>query len=232
LAGAVETDLTIRLWHLASGREVAQLRGQGDESHALAFSPDSRLLAAGTGDYTQSKDRSVRLWELASGREVRRFDWHRAGVTGVAFLQGGRRLVSCSADATAIIWDIAPTVRASVDAAPTALDLDQCWADMGGDDAVEAHRAIWDLATAPERVVPFLADRLKSVATNDPDKDTSLGPLAHGDTLRRLRAIAVLETIGTPAARSVLERLASGFEGARETRDARASLRRLGARSF
>jgi hypothetical protein len=80
--------------------------------------------------------------------------------------------------------------------------------------------------------VPILADRLKPVATNDPDKDTSLGPLAHGDTLRRLRAIAVLEKIGTPSALRVLERLAWGFEGARETRDARASLRRLGARSF
>jgi hypothetical protein len=46
--------------------------------------------------------------------------------------------------------------------------------------------------------------------------------------LRRLRAIAVLDKINTPAARRVLQRLATGLEGARETRDARAALRRAG----
>jgi hypothetical protein len=54
-----------------------------------------------------------------------------------------------------------------------------------------------------------------------------VGPIAKGETLRRLRGVAVLEKIGTPAARRVLERLASGFERARETTDAKASLLRL-----
>jgi WD40 repeat protein len=203
---------------------VVRLVGHQDLSYALAFSPDSRLLASGAGDYTRSTDRSVRVWELATGREIRRFDWHRAGITSVAFLPDGRRLASSSADATAIIWDIATTSRAP---APSPLDLDRLWSDLGGDDASSAYRAIWTMTAASDRVLPFLAGRLKAIEVDDPNKDTTLGPIATGETLRRLRAIAVLEKIGKPEARKVLERLASGLEGARETRDARATLRRL-----
>ena len=93
-----------------------------------------------------------------------------------------------------------------------------------------ACRTIWVLAAEPERVVTFLADRLKPINPDDPARDTSLGPIAAGETLRGLRAIAVLEKIATPQARVLLERLASGLEGARETRDARAALRRRGSR--
>jgi hypothetical protein len=94
-------------------------------------------------------------------------------------------------------------------------------------DPARAYRAIWDLAADPDRSVPFLSERLKPIRDDDPDKDTSLGPIASGKTLRRLRAIAVLEKIGTPEARRLLEQMATGLDGARETRDAKAALRRL-----
>ena len=82
------------------------------------------------------------------------------------------------------------------------------------------------MSATPDQVVPFLAERLHPIRPDDPEKDTSLGPIATGETLRRLRAIAVLEKINNPASRRLLERLATGLEGARETRDARAALRR------
>ena len=106
-------------------------------------------------------------------------------------------------------------------------EIEILWADLADADAARAYRAIWALLMAPDRVVPFLAERLKPIAMDDPDKDTSLGPIATDETLRRLRAIAVLEKIGTAEARSLLERLATGLEGARETRDAKAALRRF-----
>jgi hypothetical protein len=54
--------------------------------------------------------------------------------------------------------------------------------------------------------------------------DRALGP---GEELRRVRAVEVLELIGTPEARRLLEELAGGEPAARLTREASSSLRRL-----
>ncbi len=235
--GRGPNDYSIRLWEVASGREVARLGGDGDghlggptgPTTALAFSHNGRWLASG-GAIARGAERDgdliLRFWDLASLVPRYRFHGHRGTITKLAFTRDDRRLVSASFDATALIWDttrLASTPRAA-SAAP--LDLEPSWADLGGDDAARAYRTIWAMAADPDRVAPFLADQLRPVAPDDPDKDTSVGPTARGETLRRLRAIAVLEKLGTPAARRVLERLATGFEDARETREARAALLR------
>ena len=51
-------------------------------------------------------------------------------------------------------------------------------------------------------------------------------PLA-GDTLRGLRAIGILESLGTPDAQRVLEAVAKGNPGALLTQDAKSALERL-----
>jgi hypothetical protein len=60
----------------------------------------------------------------------------------------------------------------------------------------------------------------------------ALGPTAPlaSDDLRDARAVQVLEAVGTTEARKLLDRLASGEEHARLTREAKAALGRLGAR--
>jgi hypothetical protein len=51
------------------------------------------------------------------------------------------------------------------------------------------------------------------------------------EQLREVRAVEVLEQIGTPSAQTVLSALAEGTAGARLTREAKASLERLAKRS-
>src|SRR5205823_835665 len=53
-------DNTIRLWDVATGQEVAELRGHAAYVHAVAFSPDGTRLVSGSGDFT------VRLWDAVA----------------------------------------------------------------------------------------------------------------------------------------------------------------------
>ena len=195
---------SVRLWHLATGREIkqsmgheAKVGGAPAEYVTVAFSSDGRLLVSGSGGDFYGNDPSVRVWEVASGHEVRRFNGHRAGVYAVAFFADGHRIASASADATAMVWDLSASDQAARSHPPRSMNADQLWTELATD-ANRAYRAIWTLVASPELAVPLLSDRLKPIQSDDPDKDTSIGPIATGETLRRLRAIAVLEKIGTP----------------------------------
>jgi WD40 repeat protein len=98
------TQGEIRLWEVASGREVRSLSGHTSWVNSVAFSPDGRLLASG------SHDKTIKLWEVASGREVRSLTGHTDEVTSVAFSPDGRLLASGSRDETIKLWDISDLV--------------------------------------------------------------------------------------------------------------------------
>jgi WD40 repeat protein len=92
---------TIRLWDLASGRELSPLRGHAGSIHALAFSPDgSRLASAGA-------DRLVRLLDPAAARILATFEGHSGPVFAVAFSPDGSQLASAGTDPAIRIWDAA-----------------------------------------------------------------------------------------------------------------------------
>jgi WD40 repeat protein/mono/diheme cytochrome c family protein len=94
-------DNSVRLWDVATGRELRCFEGHTGEVLSVAFSPDGRRAVSG------SYDRTMRLWDVASGRELRRFEGHTERVSGVAFSSDGRRALSGSWDQTLGLWDVA-----------------------------------------------------------------------------------------------------------------------------
>ncbi len=93
-------DATVRLWEVATGREVRPLEGHSGDVLAVAFSPDGKRALSG------GMDRTVRLWDLTSGRELRRLEGHTERVSSVAFSPDGKRALSGSWDQTMSLWDL------------------------------------------------------------------------------------------------------------------------------
>jgi WD40 repeat protein len=265
---------------VATGKIARRI--ESDRPGMLAFSTDGRLLAIG------GYDRPVRLLEVATGKEAFRLPRSegRAGarayapVYSVAFLPSGRALATGLMDGTVPVWDMAPEAATARELG--SKDLDSLWADLAGDDARKAYRALHTLAASPAQSIPYLRDHLQPSAAVEPKRQRELfadlgseafsvreaaakelaelgervepalrqelegKPSAEvrrrieallaaprgapsGGTLQALRAIWVLEQIGTPEARQVLRTLAGGA-AARETREAAEALKRLARR--
>jgi WD40 repeat protein len=225
--GEAVIEPAIRVWELASGKQVAKLLGHTGTSACLAFSPDSRMIASVSGGIWNRNDRGARVWDIATGRQLRRFNNYPGGAIRVAYLPDGRSIVSASEDGTALVWDVSDLADRNVPEPADTKTLEALWSDLASDDASRAYGASCSLST--EGAVPFLRARLRPAASAPARTDASGGPISNPEVLRVLRAIAALERIGTPAAREMLKKLAGGDPAAPTTQDAAAALLRLAA---
>jgi WD40 repeat protein len=92
------SDCAVRLWDVATGRQLRQLRGHTTFVNCVAFSPDGRLALSGSGDI-YNRDNTVRLWDVDSGKELRRFQGHVDAVRSVAFSPDGSQALTASGSA-------------------------------------------------------------------------------------------------------------------------------------
>jgi WD40 repeat protein len=91
-------DNTIRLWHIATGKEFDPLVGDHQALHAVAFSPDGSALA------TTGLDQHVRVWDTVGGGErINALPQEYEG-RSVAFSPIGKLLAS-SAWGIVKLWD-------------------------------------------------------------------------------------------------------------------------------
>jgi eukaryotic-like serine/threonine-protein kinase len=95
------SDGTLRLWELSTGRQLRTFRGHSGWAICVAFSPDGRTALSGSADHT------LKLWDVESGNLVRTFTGHTGDVWSVAISADGRTAVSGSADHTMKLWDVA-----------------------------------------------------------------------------------------------------------------------------
>jgi WD40 repeat protein len=199
------------LYDMATGELVHQLHVPGkcdirpnSPSPSFAYSPDGRALAVADSDGT------IHLVELASGKFRRHLaGGHQSGICALLFSADGQRLISGSADMTALVWDIAR--RLNADGKPlSAADLDACWKNLAGDDAETADRAIRRLAASPIESLPYLAKKLQPAVPADARRVAELiRDLDDDRFVVRERASRELEKLGEMATAMCRKALAS-----------------------
>jgi len=107
ILASVSDDNTIKLWDVASRRELRTLRRGGQASGAggslapVAFSPDGKMVVSTYSDGT------VKLWDVANGRELKVMKGLEFGVYSLAYSQDGASVASGDFHGTLKLWDTA-----------------------------------------------------------------------------------------------------------------------------
>jgi len=210
-------DHTIKLWNVASGRELRTLVGHSGGVESVAFSPDGRILASG------SWDKTIKLWDVASGQALRILVGHTDGVTTVAFSPDGNSVMSGSWDKTIKVWDVASGHELRTLAGHTnwvlsvALTPDKRMLASG---SVDNTIKLWDVASGHElrtltghtsgvASIGFNSDG-RTLASGSWDRTIKLWDVASGRELRILagHSDAVTSVVFSPDGRT----LASGSQ--------------------
>ncbi len=94
-------DKTIKIWEVATGKELRTLTGHSSWVRSVVYSPDGRYLASG------SWDKTIKVWDVVTGTELRTLTGHSDRVRSVVYSPDGRYLASGSWDKTIKIWQVA-----------------------------------------------------------------------------------------------------------------------------
>jgi hypothetical protein len=148
---------------------------------------------------------------VATGKPRRTIYGHAGCVRSLAMARNGRRLLSGSDDAFALLWDTTPAGAAQPRKEPlTEADADSLWTKLAGDDAGAAFAAMADLAAAPDRAVALVRRELKpagAAPTND-QLDRMFADLDSEDFATRDKASRRLAEFGDLVVPGVRKRLA------------------------
>jgi hypothetical protein len=224
----------IHVWDVTTGAEIADLHGHTGSINAVAFAPDGKTLASASSDTT------ALIWDMsvAQARPLAKQSLPAVELeVRWQVLKGGDapKAFAAMCDLTAAPEDAVAFLKGQLEPAP-AIDIARVKELIAAlDDATYKVRqkATVELLKMGERVVPSIE---KTLAAEPPlevkkrlegihEKLTSA--VLTDDKLRLFRAVEVLEQIGTPEARELLQRLAAGAPGAFVTTIAQAALVRL-----
>jgi WD40 repeat protein len=102
-----DTRGVVTFWDVKRYEQVARREFEAHDVWSVAFSPDSKLLAAGAAvGGTLHLPGEILILNVTAGNEIRKLKGHRGAVLGVAFSTSGH-LASGSQDGTVRIWDVA-----------------------------------------------------------------------------------------------------------------------------
>jgi WD40 repeat protein len=225
---------SLSLWDLVSRQRIARHSAPGLSSSASAFAvaPNDRTVAKGNTDTT------ILLWDLSPPAAKRPAApltnaQREAFWTDLAGDDGGRALA-----AIAYLADepkqTMPLLRARLHPAkaPSAEELRQLLADLDNaqfERREKATKRLTELGELAQTALREALQRKPSLEVRRRIENLLAAPrrLPTAEEGRHLRAIRVLESIGTAEARQVLETLARGAADARLTKAAKDAMTRL-----
>jgi WD40 repeat protein len=100
LVAVAQSDRTVRLWDIQTGKQVRNFGACPSRSVVVAFSPDGKLVAAG-GGYGMA-----RIWQRQTGKELGPERNHLGPLRAVEVCPDGRRAISIDIAGRAVLWDL------------------------------------------------------------------------------------------------------------------------------
>jgi WD40 repeat protein len=224
--GSVKCQLDV--WEVATGRKVRTFQRPGCSVVSAAFSFDGRVLTTGMADDT------ILLWDMtgrsagARPSEKPEVLWEKLAAEDAN--QAYDAVWALVADPERAVPLLGDRLRPA--GPPDPRQLARLIAELDSEAFQTRQQAVADLEKLGEGVLPSLR-LLEGKPTAEARRgmeevvERLAGPASTPERVRLIRAVAVLEQIGTPEARKVLQRLAEGMPEALLTQEAKAALFRL-----
>lgn len=206
-------DQTLRLWEVATGREVRTFVGHTEAITFAVFSPDGKQILS------SSYDRTLKLWDAATGREIRTFRGHAEGVWDAAFSPDGKWALSGGADQQMKLWNVATgdEVRTFAGHQQAVTDVDfSPDGKLAASGSVDQTIKLWKVETGEEvrtfkghaqgiTVVAFSPDGTRLISSSE-DQTLRLWDVKTGLALRTFsgHVQAVIAVAFSPDGRQVL----------------------------
>jgi RNA polymerase sigma factor (sigma-70 family) len=228
----------VYLYDIQSGQELAAFKGHQDTVNAIAFTPDGKTLASASDDTTSlmwDMTKIIRAAGTAKALPAAELEknWQALAGNDAALAFDAINELALSPK------DVAPWIKERIK--PTvAFDpkrVEELIAQLENTQFKVREAAKNELYKIGERIVPALDKALAANPSLEAKQRLQAlrGKLTNmvleGERLQAFRAVEVLQLIGTPEARQVLQTLAAGAPGSLVTTSAQGALQGIGKRN-
>jgi hypothetical protein len=93
-------DRLVKLWDVASYKEIRTLKDHSDAVYGIAFSPDGKLLASAAAD------RAVKVWDVQTGVRLYSLSESTDWLYAVAWSPDGKHLAAAGVDKSIRVWEV------------------------------------------------------------------------------------------------------------------------------